>query len=187
MENMDKLKEIVYKCQGCQLYKTRHNVVFGDGNEQAHIMFIGEGPGYNEDMQGKPFVGKSGQLFDKILAAVNLTRADIYIANIVKCRPPQNRNPMEEECQSCINYLRWQVKFIQPEIIVCLGVVAAKHIIDKDFKITQKHGRWYKRSKFNIMATYHPSALLRDINKKKAAWEDFKAIRKLYDELTADQ
>ncbi|WP_196594018.1 uracil-DNA glycosylase [Pectinatus sottacetonis] len=183
MYSLKDLEAAVKSCTRCPLSETRHNVVFGEGSEENHIMFIGEGPGYNEDMKGRPFVGKSGQLFDKMLQSVGLTRKEIYIANIVKCRPPGNRNPSEEECERCINYLRWQVKFICPDIIVCLGAVAAKHILAKDFKITRSRGIWYQRGKFNIMATYHPSALLRDVNKKKDAWEDFQAIRNMYDEI----
>lgn len=186
MYTLNELEQFVKNCDKCPLSKTRNNVVFGEGNDKSKIMFVGEGPGFYEDKLGRPFVGKSGELFDKILKAINLTRDDIYIANIVKCRPPNNRNPLEDECENCIKYLRWQVKIINPDIIVCLGAVAAKHVIDKDFKITKSRGTWYKRGKFNIIATYHPAAILRDVNKKKDAWEDFKSIRKMYDEVMSE-
>ncbi|HZJ76774.1 MAG TPA: uracil-DNA glycosylase [Oscillospiraceae bacterium] len=181
MYTLNELEIIVKNCNRCPLSKTRTNAVFGEGKKESIIMFVGEGPGYNEDRIGKPFVGKAGELFDKIIKAVDLTRDDIYITNIVKCRPPGNRNPLENESKTCIEFLRWQVKIISPDIIVCLGSVAAKNIIDKDFKITRSRGIWYERGKFNIIATYHPAALLRDVNKKRETWEDFKAIKKMYD------
>lgn len=182
--SLSDLEEIVKNCNMCPLAKTRTNVVFGSGTEANKIMFIGEGPGYNEDKIGKPFVGRAGELFDKMLHAIKLTREDIYIANIVKCRPPNNRNPLEEESKKCIEYLRWQVKIVNPDIIVCLGAVAAKNIIEKDFRITKNRGIWYKKGSFNIIATYHPAAILRDDNKKKDAWEDFKPIRDMYNKIT---
>jgi uracil-DNA glycosylase family 4 len=183
MYTLDELQSIVEKCNRCPLSKTRTNAVFGEGNEKATIMFIGEGPGYNEDKMGRPFVGKAGELFNKIMEAVKLKREDVYIANIVKCRPPNNRNPLEGESKTCIEFLRWQVKIIDPKIIVCLGAVAARNIIDKNFRITQNRGTWYKRGKFNIIATYHPAALLRDESKKGDAWEDFRSIKKKCEEL----
>jgi DNA polymerase len=167
----------------CDLYKTRHNVVFGKGDINTNLMFIGEGPGEQEDLTGTPFVGKSGQLFDKILKAIDITREEIYIANIVKCRPPKNRNPLEKEKKSCLPYLRHQVKLIHPKIIVCLGRVSAQCIIDKNFKITKEHGKWVDRKGYSLIATYHPSALLRDPSKKRDAWEDFKKIKEKYIEI----
>lgn len=131
---------------------------------------------------GRPFVGRAGQLLDKMIEAIGLKREDIYITNIVKCRPPNNRNPLEEESNTCIEFLRWQVKIIDPNIIVCLGAVAARNIIDKDFRITKERGIWFDRGKYSIIATYHPAALLRDQSKKGEAWEDFKNIRKRYEE-----
>ena len=187
MYSLSELEAIVKNCDKCPLFETRNNPVFGEGNEKSHIMFVGEGPGFNEDKIGKPFVGKSGELFDKILEAIHLTREDVYITNIVKCRPPSNRNPLEEEIKPCIEYLRWQVKIIDPDIIVCLGAVVAKSIIQKDFKVTKDRGVWYKKGKFNIIATYHPSAVLRDVNKKKDVWEDFKAIREMYDKIDSQK
>ncbi|MBS4536318.1 uracil-DNA glycosylase [Clostridium sp. D2Q-14] len=186
MYSLNELEVIVKRCNRCPLSKTRTNVVFGEGNEESSIMFVGEGPGYHEDKMGRPFVGRSGELFDKILKAIDLTREDVYIANIVKCRPPNNRNPLKEECKSCIEFLRWQVKIINPDIIVCLGAVAARNIIQKDFRITKNRGIWYDRDKFNIMATYHPAAILRDVNKKKDAWEDFKSIKNMYNKINSE-
>lgn len=175
--DLKKLKALCSDCKRCQLSATRNNVVFGTGNEHSNIMFIGEGPGYHEDMEGEPFVGAAGQLLDKMLAAINLTRKDVYIANIVKCRPPNNRDPLPEEQTACIPYLREQFKIIRPNIIVCLGRIAAKAIITPDFRITKSRGIWYNKAGVEIIATYHPSALLRDSSKKHAAWEDFKSIR----------
>jgi len=183
MYTLDELKNIIKNCKRCPLYKTRTNTVFGEGNPNARIMFIGEGPGYNEDVMGRPFVGRAGQLLDKMMESIYLKREEVYIANIVKCRPPNNRNPYEDESKACIEYLRWQVKIIDPDIIVCLGAVSARNIIDKDFKITQSRGIWYKKGKFHIIASYHPAALLRDESKMKYAWEDFKSIKKKYEEL----
>jgi uracil-DNA glycosylase family 4 len=180
MYTLSELESIVDRCYRCPLSKTRTKVVFGEGNGKATIIFIGEGPGYHEDKTGRPFVGRAGELFDRMLEAIDLSREEVYIANIVKCRPPNNRNPLEEESKICIEFLRWQVKIIDPDIIICLGAVAARNVIDKDFKITQNRGLWYKRGKFNIMATYHPAALLRDNSKKKDAWEDFKSIRDMF-------
>ncbi len=187
MYTLDKLQLIVKRCERCFLSKNRTKVVFGEGNENAEIIFIGEGPGYNEDKIGRPFVGRAGQLLDKMLGAINLKREDVYIANIVKCRPPNNRNPLEEESNTCIEFLRWQVKIIDPTIIVCLGAIAAKNIIDKDFKITKDRGNWINRGKYSIIATYHPAALLRDEGKKKEAWEDFKNIKRKYEKINTNK
>ncbi len=183
MYTLEELEYIVSKCHRCDLSLGRTNVVFGEGNKKARLMFIGEGPGYNEDQQGRPFVGKAGQLLDKMIEAIGLKREDVYIANVVKCRPPNNRNPYEEESVICIEYLRWQVKIINPDIIVCLGAIAARNIISPDFKITADRGKWIQRGSFYIMPTYHPAALLRDENKKKDSWEDFKKIRDKYKEV----
>ncbi|EOC99975.1 uracil-DNA glycosylase [Caldisalinibacter kiritimatiensis] len=183
MYTLDELNNIVQKCKRCNLHKTRTNVVFGEGNENADIMFIGEGPGYNEDIQGRPFVGAAGKLLDKMLKAIDLDRNEIYIANIVKCRPPNNRNPLRTESEKCIEYLRWQVHIIRPKIIVCLGAVSARNIIEPQFRITKDRGKWVKKGQFYIMPTYHPAALLRDENKKRPAWEDLKNIRSKYNEI----
>ncbi|GMQ61445.1 uracil-DNA glycosylase [Vallitalea maricola] len=184
MLDWNELEKICNNCTRCDLYKTRHHMVFGKGDINTNLMFIGEGPGEQEDLTGTPFVGKSGQLFDKILKAVDITREEIYIANIVKCRPPRNRNPLENEKNACLPYLRYQVKLIQPKIIVCLGRVSAQCIIDKNFRITREHGKWVNRKGYNLIATYHPSALLRDPSKKRDAWEDFKKIKEKYIEMS---
>ncbi|WDV45487.1 uracil-DNA glycosylase [Clostridiaceae bacterium M8S5] len=185
MYTLDDVRQFCFACTKCRLHETRNNVVFGQGNEKAVIMFIGEGPGYNEDKQGIPFVGAAGKLLDDILKAIDLSRDDVYIANIVKCRPPGNRNPLDDEMESCIDYLRWQVKLIKPQIIVCLGSVAAKNIIRQDFRITRERGEWIKKGEYLIMPTYHPAAVLRDVNKKKPVWEDFKKIKQKYNDIIA--
>lgn len=179
--NMDRLWEnlelVVSSCQKCLLHEKRLNTVLDEGSREAKIMFIGEGPGREEDLQGKAFVGPAGKLLDKMLAAIGLTREDVYIANIVKCRPPGNRNPSKGEVEKCLPYLRRQVYLVKPRIIVCLGAVALRYIISEDARITRDRGNWYERKGYSIIPTYHPAALLRDPPKKREAWEDFKAIR----------
>lgn len=166
------------KCKKCELCQTRHNVVVGIGNKNADVMFIGEGPGENEDLQGEPFVGRGGKLLDKMLEAVDLDRKkNIYIANIVKCRPPKNRDPKPEEQEMCIDWLRNQVKLISPKIIVCLGRIAAARIIKSDIKITKEHGLFFEKSGIYMMAMLHPAAVLRDPRKKPAAFDDFLRLR----------
>jgi DNA polymerase len=152
-------------------------VVFGEGNPQAEIMFIGEGPGAEEDRQGRPFVGAAGQLLDRILAAAGWSRSEIYIANIVKCRPPGNRQPQREEIETCLPLLQKQIELIAPRIIVCLGAVAGKALIKPDFFITRERGKWFKIGNIMVMPTFHPAALLRDPQKKKPVWEDIKQVR----------
>lgn len=170
-------------CQQCELCKTRTNVVIGKGNRNADILLVGEGPGEQEDLSGMPFVGPAGQLLDKMLAAVDLSLDDVYIANIVKCRPPRNRDPQEEEKQACLNYLRYQTMLVRPKIIVCMGRIAATTMISPNFKITREHGQWLERKGYWMIATYHPSALLRDETKKRPAWEDWKEIKRKFDQL----
>lgn len=169
----------VSQCKKCELCKTRTNVVFGEGNLRAKLMFIGEGPGQREDEMGRPFVGPAGQLLDKMIEAIGLARSDVYIANIVKCRPPYNADPKPEYAAKCISYLREQVRFIHPKIIVCLGRIATQHIIKEVTGINRIHGRVYERNGFYLIPTFHPAALLRDESKKRLAWEDFKTIRDL--------
>lgn len=176
MYSLEELKRYCFKCSKCRLAQTRTNVVFGEGDEHAEIMFVGEGPGYNEDVQGRPFVGKAGQLLDKMIEAIKLNRSDVYIANIVKCRPPDNRNPLEDESEACLDYLRWQVKLISPKIIVCLGAVSAKNLINPNISISKQRGQFVKKGNIYFMPTYHPSYLLRNELAKKDAWEDFKNI-----------
>ena len=175
-----KLKEECLNCQKCGLCKTRTNVVFGTGVDDAEVMFIGEGPGENEDLQGEPFVGRGGQLLDKMLAAVDLDRkTNIYIANIVKCRPPMNRDPQPEEQESCIEWLRQQFAILRPEIVVCLGRIAAAKIITPDIRITRDHGTLYRKSGIIMMPMLHPAALLRNPSQKPGAFEDFLKLQEL--------
>ncbi len=163
-------------CDKCGLSVTRKNVVFGAGNENATLMFVGEGPGEQEDNTGVPFVGAAGHLLDDLLLSVGISREDVYIANIVKCRPPSNRDPKPDEQDVCIDYLRRQVQIIRPKLLVCLGRIAACRIIDPEFRITKQHGIWYDKKTMEIMATYHPSALLRDPSKRPEAFLDFLRI-----------
>lgn len=166
------------KCEKCKLAATRNNLVFGVGNRNAEVLFVGEGPGYNEDMQGEPFVGRGGQLLDKYLEYINLSRkSNIYIANMVKCRPPENRDPAEEEMDACIDWLRHQTRLLKPKIIVCLGRVSAKRLISKDFLVTKQHGQFIEKGGILFMGTFHPAALLRNPNNKPAALEDFIALQ----------
>ncbi|HHY91354.1 MAG TPA: uracil-DNA glycosylase [Clostridiales bacterium] len=183
MYTLEELKSIVANCKKCPLCLRRTNVVFGQGNPKGDILFVGEGPGYYEDQMGLAFVGPAGQLLTKAIEGIGYTRDEVYIANIVKCRPPNNRIPLKEEVNACIPYLRWQVKIIQPKIIMCLGAVAATNIIDPNFKITQERGKWYERKGIWIMATYHPSAVLRDALKKRPFWEDFKKLKEKHEEI----
>lgn len=178
--------ELVEKCNGCyncSLSQTRTNVVFGVGNRETDILFIGEGPGEQEDLTGEPFVGPAGKLLDDMLSIIDLDREKCYIANIVKCRPPGNRDPKDEEQDACIGYLRNQVALIQPKIIVCLGRIAAKRIINPDYRITREHGTWILRKNVWITAIYHPSALLRDPSKRPETFEDLLTIRRKLKEI----
>lgn len=183
----EELKNQCLKCNKCGLCETRHNVVFGVGNVNAEVMFIGEGPGENEDIQGEPFVGRGGKLLDKMLNAVDLDRnKNIYIANIVKCRPPKNRDPLPLEKEACIPWLRNQVKLIRPKIIVCLGRIAAMEIIKSDIKITKEHGIFFERNGTLLMGTLHPAALLRNPRNKPEAFEDFLKLRDKIKEVCPD-
>lgn len=178
LDNWDELKNACESCQKCALAHTRRHVVVGVGNPNAEVMFIGEGPGENEDLQGEPFVGRAGQLLDKMLLAVDLDRKqNIYIANIVKCRPPRNRDPKPEEQEMCIGWLRNQVKLIRPKIIVCLGRIAAARIIKPDIRITREHGVWFQKNSVHMMAMLHPAAILRNPNQKPEAFNDFLLLR----------
>lgn len=167
------LKEEVLGCTACRLCEGRTNVVFGAGCPTARVMIIGEGPGRDEDLQGQPFVGRSGQLMDKMLGHVGLSREkNIFIGNMVKCRPPENRDPRPDEVETCIGWLRKQVAIIRPKIIVCMGRVAATSIIDPHFKVTQQHGQFFEKNGTLMMGTFHPAALLRNPNNKPAAMQD---------------
>ncbi len=164
-------------CRECALWETRKNVVFGVGNPQAEIMLVGEGPGANEDEQGIPFVGKAGLFLDDMLAIIGLDRTVVYIANIVKCRPPGNRDPLNVEQDACIGYLRRQMELIRPKILVCLGRIAAMRLINDKFRITREHGVWHDIGGIRMMAVYHPSALLRDPGKRPETFDDLKSLQ----------
>ena len=178
MASWEELESRCAQCRKCALSDTRTNLVFGTGVKNAEILFVGEGPGEQEDLQGKPFVGKGGQLLDDMLSLIGLSREDnFYIANIVKCRPPQNRDPLNTEQDACFPWLEEQIALLQPKIIICLGRVAAQRLIKPDFKITQEHGQWFQRGDAFITAIYHPAALLRDPDKKPDTFVDLRAIR----------
>ena len=177
MKDWDALYEECIHCQKCGLAETRTNVVFGEGARDAEVMFIGGGPGEQEDRTGRPFVGRAGQLLDDMLAMIDLKREKVFIGNMVKCRPPQNRDPLNIEQEACIGYLRNQVALLKPKIIVCLGRIAAMKLIKEDFKITREHGQWIEKAGVWMMAMYHPSALLRDPRKRPESFEDLKSLQ----------
>lgn len=182
--NWQELKDACMSCQNCPLGATRTNLVFGTGNENAEVLFVGEGPGENEDLQGEPFVGRGGKLLDKYLEAIDLSRdKNIYIANMVKCRPPHNRDPKPEEQEECIKWLREQFRLLRPKIIVCLGRISAQKLISPDFKVTKQHGEFFEKGGVLMMGTFHPAALLRNPNQKPAALEDFIKLRSKIEEI----
>ena len=184
MPSWEELKRECAQCVRCGLCETRHNVVFGVGDECADILFVGEGPGEQEDLRGEPFVGPAGKLLDDMLSIIDLYRGEnCYICNIVKCRPPHNRDPLETEQDACIGYLRNQVALVKPKIIVCLGRIAAKRLIDPDYRITRQHGQWVEKGGFWMTAIYHPSALLRDVTKRPETFDDLLAIREKANQL----
>ena len=176
-EAWKELKEGCAQCRRCGLGETRHHLVFGDGAEDAHIMLIGEGPGEQEDLQGVPFVGPAGKLLDDMLEMIYLDRTKVYIANIVKCRPPHNRDPQFVEQKCCSEWLQRQIALVDPAIIVCLGRIAATALIKDPFRITREHGQWVKKGGFELMAMYHPAALLRDPTRRPDAFEDLMSLR----------
>ena len=179
------LYEQIGACQKCRLCQTRNNVVPGEGDPHAKLMFIGEGPGQEEDRQGRPFVGRSGELLTRMIHAIGLERSEVYICNIVKCRPPQNRNPESDEAAACLGYLRAQVALVRPRVVVLLGKVACQYTIRDQVFITRDHGQWFEQKGVWFMPTFHPSALLRDPAKKRDAWEDFQKVRDKLKELEA--
>ena len=184
-EKQAKLDELAVRCRACRacaLGATRTNCVFGTGNPDAKLMFVGEAPGEQEDLSGIPFVGRAGQLLDRYLYAVDIPREDVYIANILKCRPPKNRDPLPAEEDACIEFLRGQVRIIRPKVIVCLGRIAAMRLIDPGYKISSMHGQWVERGGFSMTAVFHPAALLRDPRRKEDMLEDMKAVRAKLDE-----
>ena len=183
MLDWEALRQSCESCTGCALAGTRHRVVFGVGKPDADVMFVGEGPGEQEDLRGEPFVGPAGQLLDDMLSIIDLSRENCYIANIVKCRPPRNRDPQEAEQNACIGYLRNQVALVRPKILVCLGRIAAQRIIDPNYRITREHGTWVERRGVWMTAFYHPSALLRDVSKRPEAFEDLLGLREKMQEI----
>lgn len=182
-ENYQNLKTEALKCSRCQLRQDANRVVMGEGNINNKIMLIGEGPGANEDRLGRPFVGRAGKLIDKIFAAVNLKREDLYITNIIKCRPPGNRVPHQNEFEACVSILMAEIKLIQPKVIVTLGSTATKYLIDPEDSITNIRGKWFQRGDIFFLPTFHPAYLLRNENMKKYSWYDFKLIKKASDRI----
>ncbi|MDR2514172.1 MAG: uracil-DNA glycosylase [Christensenellaceae bacterium] len=183
------LERAVRGCTRCKLCGGRTNTVLGEGSREAAILCIGEGPGQQEDLQGRPFVGPAGRLLDKMLAAISLTREEVYIANVVKCRPPMNRSPEPDEIQNCLPFLRAQVGLIRPRILFLLGATAGRAVIGPDFRVTRDRGKWAERKGYHMLASFHPSALLRDQSGawKRLAWEDLKSLRAKYDELKGEE
>ncbi len=180
---LEELQQKCASCKKCELGNTRTNLVFGCGNPNAKLMFIGEAPGEQEDLSGVPFVGRAGKLFDKYLEAVGISRDEVYIANMLKCRPPKNRDPLPAEQDICIEYLREQVKIIKPKMIVCLGRISAMRLISPDYKITKEHGIWVKKGQYDMTAVYHPSLLLRDPRRKDEMLADMMEVARRYREL----
>jgi DNA polymerase len=183
MKTWEELYDECASCEKCELHKTRTNCVFGIGDKNADILFVGEAPGEKEDLSGTPFVGRAGQLLDKFLFAVDIPRESVYIANILKCRPPKNRDPKPDEEDACMDYLREQVRLIKPKMIVCLGRISAQRLIDPNYRITKEHGQWVQKGGFLMTAVYHPALLLRDPRKKEEMLEDMKAIKSKLDEM----
>ncbi len=179
-DRLKQLRDELGDCRRCKLNTTRKNIVFGEGSAEARLVFVGEAPGADEDMQGRPFVGKAGQLLTKIINAINLKRADVYIANIIKCRPPQNRNPGDDEVRACIPFLKKQLKVIKPDIICTLGRIAAKALLETDRGITELRGTFYQFGDIKVMPTFHPSYLLRNPDKKRETWIDMQKVQKEY-------
>lgn len=182
-QSLSKLRQDCLSCTRCGLCQTRNNVVFGVGDEHAEVMFIGEGPGEQEDKLGEPFVGRAGIFLDEMLSIIGLSRRNCYIANIVKCRPPNNRDPLGTEQENCIDWLEAQIKLIRPKLIICLGRIAAMQYISPDFRITREHGKWYDIDGTRRMAMYHPSALLRDPSKRPETFRDLKSLQAMVKEV----
>lgn len=180
------LQQTCFDCRRCDLAETRNHVVFGVGPTDAEVLFVGEGPGQQEDLKGEPFVGPAGQLLDDMLSIIGLGRHNCYITNIVKCRPPQNRDPLPAEQEACMPFLRWQTRLLRPKIIVCLGRIAAMRLIKEDFKISREHGQWVEKGGMLFTALYHPSALLRDVTKRPDTFRDLKKLQAKVLEVTED-
>lgn len=181
--SLEQLNSLIHNCTKCVLHKERNNFVFGSGNPNAKVMVIGEGPGAEEDKQGLPFVGRAGQLLTDILKAINFTREEVFIGNIVKCRPPGNRTPLPDEMDTCIPYLKKQIQLIKPQLILCLGLTAAKGLLKRKESLTNLRGQIYDYEGIKVIVTFHPAALLRNPNWKKDCWIDVQKFRKLYDEM----
>ncbi len=185
--SIQELKEFCLQCRSCGLREHVRGVVFGEGNENSDLMFVGEAPGAEEDRLGRPFVGAAGKLLDRILSAAGIKREDVYITNVAKCRPPGNRLPKKEEAEACFPYLVRQIEIIQPRLIVCLGTLATQFLIHREAKVTAVRGQIFEKGGIKIIPTYHPAALLRDPSKKKAVWEDFKKIVELLKEIRQEK
>ncbi len=183
-DTLEQLDNLINKCTACKLHEGRNKFVFGSGNPNANVMVVGEGPGAEEDKQGLPFVGRAGMLLTDVLKAINFSRDEVYITNIVKCRPPGNRTPLSDEMDTCIPYLIKQVEIIKPKAILCLGLTAAKGLLKKRESLTSMRGKVFEFENAKVMVTYHPAALLRNPNWKRPCWEDLQKFRKLYDKLT---
>ena len=183
----EQIERMIQNCRRCGLCQQRHSIVLGEGNRKAEVMLVGEGPGADEDAQGRPFVGKAGQLLDKMFSAIDMRREDLYITNVVKCRPPGNRTPLDEEARACLPILRMQYRLIRPKIVVCLGATATRHVYDPEARITRVRGQWLEKGGTLFLPTYHPAALLRDESKKKDVWQDLQSIQQTYAEIKAKQ
>ena len=181
-DTWEDLETACLSCEKCPLGKTRTNLVFGTGNKNARLLFVGEAPGEQEDKTGIPFVGAAGQLLDRYLFAVDIPREDVYIANVLKCRPPHNRDPRPDEEDACLDYLRNQLHLIEPDLIVCLGRISAMRLIKPDFRITREHGTFFQKGRYTMTAVYHPAALLRDDSKKEDMLRDMKRIKEYLDQ-----
>lgn len=176
---LEELRKKVLRCRGCQLYKTRKNLVFGEGNAKARLFFVGEAPGQDEDLKGSPFVGRAGQLLTRIIEAIGLKREDVYIGNILKCRPPGNRDPSLKEIEACEPWLRMQLEIINPRVICALGKFAAQTLLRTNEPITSLRGKFHDYHRIKLMPTYHPAYLLRNPSDKRAVWEDMKKVREM--------
>ena len=176
----ERVEQEIANCNRCVLCQQRHSIVLGEGNRHADIMLVGEGPGADEDAQGRPFVGKAGQLLDKMFLSIDMRREELYITNVVKCRPPGNRTPEDVEAEACLPILRMQYALIKPKIVVCLGATATRHVYDHEARITRVRGQWMEKNGTLFLPTYHPAALLRDETKKKDVWADLQSIARTY-------
>ncbi len=183
IKDLNELVQYINDCTRCKLYKNRQNIVFGEGNPKADLVFIGEAPGREEDIAGKPFVGEAGRLLTKIIQAMGLDRKDVYICNVVKCRPPRNRDPEQDEIKACLPFLEVQLRIIKPQVICTLGKIAAQTLLGADFKITKHRGNWYSYMNISVMPTFHPAYLLRNPSAKRFVWDD---IKKVMEKLSLD-